>query len=106
MLSAPPLLVYPAVWARSIDASPRSWQDQFRVLCGLAKAFVGCPTNGVMLALAGDGERMLLRALAEIDVERGLLTMFAAFPGENPMRRLDPGGVGLAVPAAAQAQPP
>jgi hypothetical protein len=73
-----------------------------RRLCGLAKAFRRHPT--VPLSVLPEGERMLIRALATVDVEMYLLEMLAAFPNEaNPMQRLDPCGVGLVAPDDAAA---
>jgi hypothetical protein len=87
------LLVYPDLWYRSRALHPDPWQDQFRCLCGLARAFLRGSGSQVPAAVLSTGERMLLSSLASVDPEMMILHIVAAFPGDpNPMQRLDPGG--------------
>jgi hypothetical protein len=100
---APPLVVYPALWRQAAKQHPHGpgydWRDRWRTLCRLAREFRAGPYLH-LLALAGDGERMLIQSLAQCDVELMALEV-VCFDDADPMARLDPNpGV---VPASVKA---
>jgi hypothetical protein len=87
----PPLLVYPELWQQSRERYPHDWQwpDQLRHLCALARAFRR--QHRAEVGACGEGERLFLQSLAQIDVEDFIVTLRSDFPNEsNPMLRIDP----------------
>jgi hypothetical protein len=85
----PPLVVYPHLWQQSRERHPTCWQDQFRCLCELARAF-RIEHRATVVTLS-DGERMMLQALDQVDVEDMIITLESDFPDEpNPLLRIDP----------------
>jgi hypothetical protein len=86
---APPLVVYPHLWQQSRERHPTSWQDQFRCLCQLARAYRREHRATVMTC--SEGEQMMLQALDQVDVEDMIITLEIDFPDEsNPLLRIDP----------------
>jgi hypothetical protein len=87
--SAPPLVVYPELWRQSLLQHPDDWRAQFRCLCQLARAYRREHRATVMTC--SEGERMMLQALDQVDVEDFIITIESYFPDEpNPLLRIDP----------------
>ena len=87
--SAPPLVVYPELWRQSLLQHPHDWRAQFRCLCQLARTWR--ENNRAASRCLPDGERMMLQALDQVDVEDMITTLESDFPDEsNPLLRIDP----------------
>jgi len=87
----PPLRVFPHLWRQSRERFPNDWQwpDQLRCLCALARDYRR--QHRAAVRACGEGERMFLRALDEIDPAEFIEMLRTDFPHEaNPMLRIDP----------------
>jgi hypothetical protein len=89
MPAAAALLLYPALWQRSLQECPHDWRAQFRVLCLLARKV--CRDDRDVVSALSEAERLLLQSLDAIDVEDFIRTLEIDFADEaNPMARIHP----------------